>query len=90
MLASTGCTTTPIAAPVETYRDILIGMVVEAPSLPPFPELGWSYQDGMYCIGESDADKLLDYGENALPLFRYELDQYTRQVHTILEALETP
>ena len=79
-----------MAAPVDAYRDILTAMTPEAPSIPPFPTLQWSYADGRYCIGESDADKLLAYGENSLPLFTYELKQYTQQVHLILEALKNP
>lgn len=72
----------------DPYRDILISMVPEAPSLPPFPTLQWAYVDGRYCIGESDADKLLDYGENGIPLFTYDLKQYQRKMFLILEALK--
>lgn len=90
LLASTGCTTMPTAAPDDPYRDILIALVPDTPSPPPFPALQWSYENEKYCISESDADKLLGYGENALPLFRYQIEQFERQVKLILESLRKP
>ncbi|MPN48279.1 hypothetical protein SDC9_195885 [bioreactor metagenome] len=65
-------------------------MAPEAPAIPAFPVLGWSYENGLYCISEADADALLDYGENALPLFAHRYDQYLRQVDLILDALAGP
>jgi len=63
-------------------------MAPEAPTIPAFPELAWSYRNGLYCITEEDADKLLDYGENKLPLLKREIDTYRRQILLILGALE--
>jgi len=88
LLVSTACTNIPTEVPNDPYRDILISMVPETPSPPPFPTLQWSYKDGKYCIGESDADRLLDYGENGIPLFTHELEQYQRKMLLILEALK--
>ena len=65
-------------------------MASEAPDIPPFPTLSWSYENGLYCISEEDADALLDYGENALPLFAHRYGQYQRQMRIILEALAKP
>lgn len=65
-------------------------MAPEAPAIPTFPELDWSYGNGLYCINEEDADALLDYGENALPLFTHRYDQYVRQIRLILDALAMP
>lgn len=65
-------------------------MVPETPTIPPFPTLHWSYDNEKYCINENDADKLLDYGENKMPLFIYQLDQYTRQIQLIFKALKEP
>jgi hypothetical protein len=39
---------------------------------------------------ETDADKLLDYGENELPLFAHRYEQYLRQIGLILDALSKP
>jgi len=65
-------------------------MAPEAPPLPVFPPLSWSYENGLYCIAEADADALLDYGENTLPLFAHRYDQYLRQMRLILDALARP
>jgi hypothetical protein len=65
-------------------------MAPKAPVIPTFPTLNWSYENGLYCLPETDADKLLDYGENALPLFAHLLDLYTRQMLAILESMRDP
>jgi len=65
-------------------------MAPEAPDIPAFPALSWSYADGRYGITEEDADALLDYGENVLPLFAYRYGQYQRQMRLILDALAMP
>jgi hypothetical protein len=65
-------------------------MAPEAPTIPVFPTLKWTYQNGLYCISETDADKLLDYGENELPLFAHRYEQYLRQIGLILDALSKP
>jgi len=65
-------------------------MAPEAPTIPTFPTLNWTYRDGLYGIPEADADALLDYGENELPLFAHHYDQYLRQMRLILDALAKP
>lgn len=74
----------------DPYRGILVSMAPEAPTIPAFPELAWSYKNGLYCITEEDADRLLDYGENGLPLFSLRYDQYRRRMSIILDALAKP
>jgi len=74
----------------DPYRQALVSMAPEAPDIPAFPTLSWSYADGRYCITEEDADALLDYGENELPLFAHRYGQYVRQMHLILDALAGP
>jgi hypothetical protein len=65
-------------------------MAPEAPTIPTFPTLNWTYQNGLYCITETDTDALLDYGENDLPLFVHRYGQYVRQMRLILDALAKP
>ena len=65
-------------------------MAPEVPDIPAFPTLSWSYGNGLYCISEEDADALLDYGENELPLFAHRYGQYVRQMRLILDALAMP
>lgn len=57
-------------------------MIPPLPSIPSFPELSWEFKDGRYSIDEADADKLLDYGENKLPLY----DVYKSSSESIKEA----
>ena len=74
----------------DPYRQILVSMAPEAPTIPVFPTLNWIYENGLYCIAEADADALLDYGENALPLFAHRYSQYLRQMRLILDELVRP
>jgi hypothetical protein len=84
------CTSVPTVEENDPYREVLVSMAPEAPVIPAFPKLTWTYQNGLYCITEEDADKLLDYGENELPLFSQRYDQYQRRMHLILDALAQP
>ena len=52
-----------------------------------FSVLHWTEDDGKYCIPEEDADALLDYGENQMPMFRHELMQYEKKLEILLESL---
>ncbi|MFA5546723.1 MAG: hypothetical protein WDA14_13840 [Sphaerochaetaceae bacterium] len=74
----------------DPYRQVLVSMAPEAPTIPVFPTLNWTYQNGLYCIVEADADALLNYGENELPLFAHRYGQYVRQMRLILDALARP
>ena len=65
-------------------------MLPEAPAPPPLPALQWSFECGKYYIDEADADRLLDYGENELPLFIHHLEQYQRKVKVIMDAFANP
>jgi len=65
-------------------------MAPEAPTIPTFPTLNWTYRNGLYCIPEADADALLEYGENELPLFAHRYGQYLRQMRLILDAFVKP
>ena len=90
LIVSTGCTSVPTGQENDPYRQVLVSMAPEAPTIPAFPTLNWTYQNGLYCISETDADELLDYGENELPLFAHRYEQYLRQIGLILDALSKP
>ena len=62
-------------------------MIPALPEVPSLPELTWSFKDGLYCLDEPDVDKLLNYGENTIPLFRWELELYQRKLDVILQSL---
>lgn len=88
LTGSTGCRTTePQPVQDNTYTEVLLGMIPELPEVPAFPTLHWTYSDGLYSIDEEDVDKLLDYGENRLPRFRWELEQYERSLSVVLSAM---
>ena len=44
-------------------------------------------ENGRYSISEEDADRLLNYRDNELPLYRFRIEQYQRELETIKEAL---
>lgn len=62
-------------------------MVPQLPVLPKFPKLTWSYQNGLYCLSETDADRLLDYKENSIPLYEFQIQQYREQLKTVLDGI---
>ena len=80
------CTTTEIPNDESSYYAILVDMIPLLPPIPSFPELTWEFKDGRYSIDEADADKLLDYGENKLPLYRYQMNVYQASLESIKEA----
>lgn len=87
LAVSTGCETAEI--PDESpYEEILIGMIPDLPDLPLFPELHWKLEEnGRYSISEEDADRLLDYRDNELPLYRFEIERYQSELRVITDSL---
>lgn len=87
LIGSTSCTSTKHASEDTTFRDTLISMIPVLPEVPSLPQLTWTFQNGLYCLDEQNVDKLLNYGENTLPYFRWELEQYQRKLDVILQSL---
>lgn len=81
------CTTTEIPNDENSYYEILVNMIPALPPIPSFPQLSWKFKDGRYSIDEADVDKLLDYGENKLPLYHYQMDVYQSSLESIKEGL---
>lgn len=70
------------------YEEILIGMIPDLPEPPSFPELQWELEtNGRYSIPEEDADRLLDYRDNSLPLYRFEIERYQRELDILKNAI---
>ena len=88
LTALISCTSTEPVAVETTKNEILVNLIPDLPELPVFPDLHWTYSEGMYCISESDVDRLLDYAENKLPIYRYEMELYGKQLDVILDALK--
>lgn len=66
---------------------ILLEMLPEVPSLPSFPEITWVLVDDQYAISADDADKLLDYMENQIPTYSFEMEQYKKKLEILVNAL---
>ena len=71
----------------RNYIGVMVSMVPSLPEMPEFPELHWTYADGLYSLGEEDVDSLLDYGENALPLYLHEMETYEMKMNLIVSNL---
>lgn len=71
----------------RNYIGVMVSMVPALPKMPEFPELHWTYADGLYSLGEEDVDSLLDYGENALPLYLHEMETYEMKMNSIVSNL---
>ena len=82
------CTSIEEQTPDTSFNEIIVGMFPSLPTLPSFPELGWEYENERYSISEEDVDKLLDYGENKIPLYRYEIEVYSREMEVLKETLK--
>lgn len=92
--ALTACTNTDRASNIEEvskdwslYVKTILSDFPHLPEVPSFPELNWTYQDGLYGIDEEAVDKLLNYAENTIPLYKHNLDSYEEKVNVIINAL---
>ena len=92
--ALTACTSTNRAATAEevsesfnVYVKTILSDFPHLPEVPSFPELHWTYNDGLYGIDEEAVDKLLNYAENGIPLFKHNLETYEEKVNVIIKAL---
>ena len=85
--ALTSCTSIEDVTPSNDAIQILLDMIPPLPEVPPLPPMTWTFEKGLYCVSETDVDKLLDYGENKLPRFRWELEQYKKQLEIIKTKL---
>ncbi len=86
LTALTGCQTK--AQSDSTYTEILISEIPQHPTLPSWPCVTWEYEDGRYSLSEEDADKVLSYLENDIPLYRFEVERYEKQLQIVLEGLK--
>lgn len=86
LICSTGCRTARIdlADPDRVYREQVAELVPELPELPEFPDLSWQFDQGRYSISESDVDRLLDYRDNQLAEYRFQVEIYADQLRIII------
>lgn len=62
-------------------------MLPEVPELPAWPDLDWQYQDGRYSLTEADVDKVLDYWENKIPQYQYEIELFKEKLAIVMDHL---
>lgn len=86
LLVSTGCRTAA-RSDSDPFAQTLALMIPQLPEVPTWPEVTWIWSDGLYCLTEEDVDKVLDYLENQMPLYRFEMDQYEGATAAVIEAL---
>ena len=70
------------------YIEILVSEIPDHPVLPSWPSVTWEYQDGRYSLEEEDVDKVLNYLENEIPMYKFEVEQYQEQLEIVLDALK--
>jgi hypothetical protein len=89
LLVSIGLTScqTAQARTDNTALEILIAEIPKYPTLPSWPNVYWAYEDGKYYLNEEDVDKVLDYLENQIPLYQFEVTQYEEQLDIVLDGL---
>ena len=83
----TSCQTAQVKTD-NTAIEILIAEIPEVPTLPSWPSVYWAYEDGKYYLNEEDIDKVLDYLENQIPLYQFEVTQFEEQLGIVLDGLK--
>ena len=79
--------TEEVSESFNVYVKTILSDFPHLPEVPSFPELHWTYNDGLYGIDEEAVDKLLNYAENTIPLFKHNLESYEEKVNVIINAL---
>ena len=87
LIVSTACRTSKAETPEDEVKPIIVGFIPDLPELPKWPDLDWHYIDGWYCIDEADADQLLNYWENLIPNYLFEIEQYQKKLAVVITAL---
>ena len=87
LTVSTGCRTTTAEPAIDT-TGIIKAMIPELPELPSWPELHWQLEDnGRYSLDEADVDKVLNYWENSIPYYLYEMERYQAVTQILIDHL---
>ena len=88
MIGLISCTTTDNIEESFDSIPILINMIPDLPEIPTFPKLTWNFETDKYYINEEDVDKLLNYGEYELPLYRFEMEIYEKNFEIIMNSFK--
>lgn len=68
-------------------KPILVNMLPTFPEFPAFPQLEWQDDNGRQSISNEDAVKFLDYWENDIAEYQFEVKKYRDSLEVVLEAL---
>ena len=71
----------------EAANKLLLSFISEAPEVPVFPDLDWSYSEGLYSLQEEDVDSLLVFKVKDLPTFEIEFQAWKESVLAIIKKL---
>lgn len=85
LIALTGCRT--LVRTDKAALQVLVSQVPDLPDTPEWPSVTWSYSDGRYYLLEGDVDKVLDYLENQIPQYKFEIGQYEEQLQIVLDGI---
>lgn len=71
----------------EAANKLLLSFISEAPEVPVFPDLDWSYSERLYSLREEDVDRLLVFKVKDLPAFEIEFQAWKESVLAIIKKL---
>lgn len=71
----------------EAANKLLLSFIPEAPEVPGFPDLDWSYSEGLYSLQEEDVDRLLVFKVKDIPAFEIEFQAWRESVLAIINHL---
>ena len=71
----------------QEAKQILANEIPTLPSIPSWPNVSWFYEDGKYSLNESDVDKVLNYLENEMPLYEFEINRFEEEILIIINGL---
>lgn len=91
VLLLSSCATKTVVKAEEIDRGVanklLLSFIPEAPEVPVFPDLDWSYSEGLYSLREEDVDRLLVFKIKDLPAFGIEFQAWKESVLAIIDHL---
>lgn len=78
---------TQYAPPAVDASPALKELIPELPELPAWPDLNWQYEDGRYSLSEAEVDKILDYWENQIPMYQYQIKLFKDKLAVVLDFM---
>lgn len=86
LVALTGCQTTTVKTDKAAIQ-ILISQIPDLPEYPRWPDVSWSFNGSDYCLDEAEVDSVLDYLENGIPTYEFEINRYKEQLKIVFDGI---